>query len=79
MKGNSLSIGIDNLAVSVLKFKHMIKYIRSEVAKNPSSAKRISILCSSNSLNRQLLRVTSECSRLIELIVDTHKEETKAF
>ena len=51
LKGNSLSIGIENLAVNVLQFKHMIKYIRSELAKNSNSIKRLSTLCSSTSLH----------------------------
>ncbi|CAD8179509.1 unnamed protein product [Paramecium pentaurelia] len=79
LKNKTLSMGIDNLGVSVYKFKHAIKFIKGEVRKSANSIKRIALLCSSNNINRQILKVTSECSRLIDLIIDTHKEEEKAI
>ncbi|CAD8177992.1 unnamed protein product [Paramecium octaurelia] len=79
LKNKTLSMGIDNLGVSVYKFKHAIKFIKGEVKKSAASIKRIAVLCSSNNINRQILKVTSECSRLIDLIIDTHKEEEKAI
>ena len=45
-------MGIDNLGVSVYKFKHAIKFIKGEVRKSANSIKRIALLCSSNNINR---------------------------
>ncbi|CAD8097441.1 unnamed protein product [Paramecium sonneborni] len=79
LKNKTLSMGIDNLAISVYKFKHAIKFIKGEVQKSANSIQKIAQLCSSNNINRQILKVTLECTRLIDLIIDTHKEEEKAI
>ncbi|CAD8095461.1 unnamed protein product [Paramecium sonneborni] len=79
LKNKTLSMGIDNLGISVYKFKHAIKFIKGEVRKSPNSIQKIAQLCSSNNINRQILKITLECTRLIDLIIDTYKDEEKAI